>query len=66
MDLEKELAEVKGLLQQILSSVKKEMPKITEEEAQRRTDLLIQACIDMENNKIMETPIEIINEDEEN
>ena len=66
MDLERELAEVKGLLQQILSTVKKEMPKITEEEAHRRTQLLIQACIDMENNKIMETPIEIINEDEAN
>jgi len=66
MDLERELAEVKGLLQQILSSVKKEMPTLTEEETLRRHELMRQACIDMENNKIMEPPIEIINEDEAN
>lgn len=54
MDLEKELTEVKALLKQILSTVKNEMPTITEEEAIIHNEQMRQACLDISQRNNIE------------
>ena len=46
--------EVKALLKQILSTVKNELPTITEEEALRQHELMRQACLDISQRNNIE------------